>query len=58
MTKKQIEQQAEEYRNSRKSLQYFSESYKEKIEQAYIAGAESRQPEIDNLSKHILSWIM
>ena len=51
MNDKLLEQKAEEYRNSRKDLQYFSEPYKEKIEQAYIAGATE---ETKLLSEHIL----
>lgn len=47
MTKEQIEQQAEEYANTT-----YTHS-KEAVKQAYIAGAESRQPEIDEARKII-----
>ena len=47
MTKEQIEQQAEEYANTT-----YTHS-KEAVKQAHIAGAESRQPEIDEAKEII-----
>lgn len=49
MTEVKLKQEAEEYRLSKADCQYFSEPYKEKIERAYVAGAEPREKRIAEL---------
>ena len=50
-TREELKKKAEEYRKGRKDLNYFSEPYKQKIERAYLAGAEPREKRIAELEK-------
>lgn len=52
MTDEKLKQKAKAYRESRKDLRYFSEPYKIKIENAYIAGAKENGVVWHNLRKN------